>query len=267
MVAIDAVAEPLVETARQRSAHAHLRRPLRGGIDPFDHQLPQQRGKIGLFSIRRAPVELPGQAVEGDQPERPHVGRRPDRRALVRLLWRHPARRPDGLGRIALALLLLHQLGHAEVEDLDREGFALPPRAGHEDVLRLQVPVDEAVFVRFSQRVTELPENLQRLRGRQELLALDALGQLLAVEQLHRQPGNSRVVVDAGRDHLDHVVAADACADLRFLREPRPRVRALHELRVHDLERPLASGGELLDEVDGAHAARRQRAQDLEILA
>ena len=120
--------------------------------------------------------------------------------------------------------------------------------------------------MRFSQRVTELPENLQRLRGRQELLALDALGQLLAVEQLHRQPGNSRVVVDAGRNDLDHVVAADPRAHLRFLREPRPRIRALDELRVHDLERPLAPGGELLDEVHRAHAARRQRLQDPEVL-
>ncbi|MFT3767570.1 MAG: hypothetical protein QM820_19115 [Minicystis sp.] len=61
------------------------------------------------------------------------------------------------------------------------------------------------------------------------------------------------------------MLALDAGAHARLLLEALARPRVLHELRVHQLQRALAAGAELLDDVDRAHAALVEGANDLEV--
>ena len=93
----------------------------------------------------------------------------------------------------------------------------------------------------------------------------DVLSQVLALEQLHGDPRDAGRLVDAGADHLDHVIAGDARADPCLLHEALALCGVGDQLRVHQLERPALAGAELLGHVDRAHAARSEQREHAEV--
>ena len=120
---------------------------------------------------------------------------------------------------------------------------------------------------RPGRRVTEHAHEVEDLSARQRPASRDVLGELLALEELHRDPRGPRRLVDARRDDSDHVVALDARGGARLLVEPPPHPFVLGELRVHQLERAPRSGGELLGDVHRAHPALLEGAHDSKISA
>ncbi len=72
------------------------------------------------------------------------------------------------------------QLGQPEVQDLE------PPVAGHHQVGRLEIAVDDAAFVRRRQGVGQGDGDLEDPRQRQPV-SRDELRHRLALDQLHRQ--------------------------------------------------------------------------------
>ena len=79
----------------------------------------------------------------------------------------------------------------AEIEDLHAAFFALQP-----DVGRLDVPVDQTAFVGGRQALGHFPADAQHFRQRQLALALKAVVQRLAFEELHGQEGDAAVLAD-----------------------------------------------------------------------
>ena len=120
----------------------------------------------------------------------------------------------------------------------------------------------DADGVRGAERVAYLPEYLVELVGRDGAAATQERGEILALEQLHREPWHARRGVDAGAEHLHHVVALDQRADARLLLEALPQARVGEERRVHELHRAELAGAGLLGHVDRAHAAGAEGLDD-----
>jgi hypothetical protein len=125
--------------------------------------------------------------------------------------------------------------------------------------------VHDAGGVRRADGMSELLEDVKHLGQRQGSDAADVRREILAAEQLHREPRGPRRRVDARRHDLHDVLALDPCADARLLLEALAELRIRHELRVHELERALLLRADLLGDVDRAHAARGQRAHDAKV--
>jgi hypothetical protein len=164
----------------------------------------------------------PGRHLEQDRSERelvaPEVGR------LARgLLGRHVADRAEhharpgdrsrhrGLLR-GLRVVQLGQLGEAEVEDLD-----VAVLRDH-DVVGLEVAVLDPCRVRLGERVGHLHGDLERL-ARRELPAGQQVAQRAALDQLHRDPGDTRVLADV--EHRDDVRVVERGGRARLLLEAR----------------------------------------------
>ena len=165
-IADHALCKPGVEARRDRRTQAQRGRALARRGDRLEHHLAQEHRQAAA-AVRRAPIETAGQQIEREQAHRPDIGRGLDVRALFRLLRRHPARRAHRPGPLGLRLTFLHQLGDAEVEDLEREGRAVAAGERDEEILRLEIAMDEAEAVRFAEPVSELAEDLQHLARRQ----------------------------------------------------------------------------------------------------
>ena len=148
------------------------------------------------------------------------------------------------------------QLREAEVGDL-HAAVAI-----EQHVLRLDVAVHDAAVVRELQRVADLRDDAQRLRGRQPSRALH-LPQVHAVDELHQQ------VVQAAR--LAEVVDGDDVRVLKAREGARLAREALGEARVardggrQNLERDQSVEPRLPRLVDGAHAALADQFEDLEL--
>jgi hypothetical protein len=113
--------------------------------------------------------------------------------------------------------------------------------------------------------VAHLLEQRQRLARRQRPAAPEERLQVLALQVLHRHPGELALRVDARRDHLDDVVAADARAHPRLVDEELSVAPALEDVGVKHLERAAVPRAPLLDLVHRPHAAARDQADDGEI--
>ncbi len=149
-----------------------------------------------------------------------------------------------------------------EVEDLHSEGHALASRRFEEDVVGFQVAVDDAEIVGRAECVAKLRHHLAHEPARKRPFAAHEGGDRLALQKLHREPRHAARLVDAGIDDFDDVLALDLRADLRLLREALAELLVADELWEHHLQRAQLLRGDLFDEVNGAHAALRQRAND-----
>ena len=264
-VAVDAAGEPRVEAGRGRGdvgarargdelLHARARER-----ELIEADLAEQvRQRVGV-----EPEGLAREQAEGDEPERPHVRAGADAASAIGLLGGHEERRPEGLRPGLLALR--DELGDAEIEDLGREGHVAAARGAEEDVLQLEVAVDDALLVGLLERVANLLEDLGDVAEREGAGAVQAVGQLLALEELHHQEGRVCLFVDAGGDDLDNVVALDLGGGAGFQDEALADGRVGRELGGHHLEGALLAGAELLGDVDRAHAAGPQSLHDPEI--
>ena len=169
------------------------------------------------------------------------------------LLGRDIVHGADGL-TAALFMDILER-GDAEVSDLDHVIVR------DHDVLRLDVPVDDAVGVRVLQRLADLRGVVQRLRGAEYTVLCHALLERLALDELHDNILRLAAVAD--------IVDRD---DIR-LREHGDRVRlrlkAVFQLGIRrhliaqDLDGNIAVQLVAHGLVDDRHAAAADDLQDL----
>jgi hypothetical protein len=156
----------------------------------------------------------------------------------------------------------LDRPGQPEVGHLDhRVDQAAPPgRLGHQDVLRLDVPVHQPGPVRGGDRGEGLLQDRQRLGRGQPAPVGQQLAQGAPAYVLHHQVGQAvmaALVVDG-----DHVGVGQPGDGLGLVGEALQEARVTGVGRVDDLQRdrtlqPLVHGG-----VDGRHATPRDPATD-----
>ncbi len=141
----------------------------------------------------------------------------------------HP--RPSAL-EVSRRRRRLGELRHAEIEDL-HERPAVACR--HEEVVRLEVPVDDARPVRRGDALGGLRHQIGRAGHGQRPFALEDLPERLALEHLHDQIRLARRQ-RARVERLDQVRAAGATGGRRLVQKAADDVRVLHDVRVQQLE-------------------------------
>ena len=147
-----------------------------------------------------------------------------------------------------------HQLGEAEVEDLDA---AVP---GQEEILGLQIPVDDALLVRRRETMRHLARDVDGLADRQRA-CLQAVAQRLALEQL-RDDVRSPVLVADVVDGED-VRVVERRGGLRLLREASQAVGIGRNAGGKDLDGHVAAEGRVAGAVDFAHSAGAEGGHNL----
>ena len=262
-VAVDAAGKPRVEHRGPFGGHAQFGSPLRGRWHRRKDLAHDHRDRR-VLDIARAPEESPGEQAKRQKPQRPDIGGRHDMTAGVGLLRRHVERRAHGLGA-SRGLGLGDHLGDAEIQDFDRERNIGALRRGHKNVLGLDVSVHDTGSVAGAEGVAQLGVDRHHIEKRQGPALPQILLEAGALEQLHHDVGHLGFVVDASAHHLHHVFAADLGADLGLLLEAPAQLFVERQLGVHELECPLGSRAQLLDDVDRSHAALAQRAHHAKV--
>ena len=183
------------------------------------------------------------------------------------LLGRHVAHRPENHARLGAArdrpgirLAALRavqlQLGEAEVEDLD------PSVLREEDVLGLQVPVHDPLFVRGGQTLRHLHRVVDRF-ARRDRTRTQPAAQRLAFEKLRhdvrRAVARVRPEVVDGRD----VRVVERSRRPCLLLEAFQAVGVLRERRRQHLDRDLARKPWIARAIDLPHPARADGREDL----
>ena len=212
-----------------------------------------------LEDVRARERRLTRQRLVEDEAGGEDVGPGPDL-TLTELLGRHveggPRRGPG-------ARQAVHVGGQGDPEVRQAE----PPLAVEQDVLGLDVSVDDAAGVGVTERVGELPGQVDGRGLVERPGAEDALGQGLAVDELEDEVGEP-VLEDAGVEHADDAWVAQASDQPPLALEPLARqpVEAMEELggesrrrrqavRPANLEdRPGAPGAEGTKDLEGADA-------------
>ena len=245
---LEAVGRVLLDTVLHDQVHAGREVGQPGGV-------LLQRGAHRLDG--GAAVEGPpaSQHLVEDHSEREDVGAMVHRLAAD-LLGRHVAhgahRRPGGIRGRRLRIhpedaVGLDELGEAEVEDLD------PPVPGHEQVFRLQVPVDDSLLVGRGEAVRDLrriPEDLRGLEGP----AGEAEAHGLSFEELRDEVGRPFVGPD--------VVDGEDVGMVEETRRPGLLLEALEALGVasagaaDDLDGDVSAEPHVASPVDFSHSAR-----------
>ena len=165
-----------------------------------------------------------------------------------------PARSPSGARTRSAEPSHLGQLREAEVEDLDAAV------SGHEEVLGLQVPVDDALLVGGGQALGDLGGVVDGL-ARGEAPSGELRAQRLALEQLLNDVGSAIVLADVVDDRDVGVVEHPRRPG--FLLEALQPVRVSREGSRKDLDRDVAAEPRVSGPVYLAHSARTQRRQNL----
>jgi hypothetical protein len=130
-------------------------------------------------------------------------------------------------------------------------------------VRRLDVAVDEAVQIGLAQAERGLPAQLDRLAGRQLALALEALLQALAVDQLHGE--EHQAVLLADEVDMGDVGVVDAGLGARLAAKPLARHGVRGLARRQHLERDRTVEREVVGPPHLAHAAAAQLAVEREV--
>ncbi len=193
----------------------------------------------------------------------PEVGAVIDVGRALDLLGRHVKRCPQH-GAVAgeridpgASVLAGGELGQAEVDDLDVEALLLA--RDEEEVLRLEVPVDDAGGVRPAETPQGVGGDRQGVR-RGEATASEAGGEVLSLEELHDEEGVAGLGL-AGVENLDDVGAVHGGDGARLAVEAGPG-RGVVLADEHELERHALADGDVLRLVDAAHAAAADQPED-----
>ena len=113
--------------------------------------------------------------------------------------------------------------------------------------------MDDVRGVRGAHGLKQLRDDLATELDVERRASLYHSVEVRSLEQLHRQIGEVRLLVAPRVEDADDVVALDALADLRLLKEPLEKVRRVRELPAHDLEGPLRASLQVDCAVDRAH--------------
>ena len=145
------------------------------------------------------------------------------------------------------------QLGQAEVEQLDEVGA--PALVGEEDVARPQIAVHVAEPVRLRSAPRRSATGCRRrARRRAGLLALDHLGERLALEELHGE--EEALVVGAPEvEHLQDVLVVQLATVVASRRKRSSAVSSVESCACSTLTATFLLQRRVLAAIDGARAA------------
>ncbi len=118
--------------------------------------------------------------------------------------------------------------------------------------------MDNALYVGGVQGAAHLADDLQGLGQRDLDVTLEAILQVLALQELHddeRQAGG--VLIQIG--HLDDARVAQAGDDPRLVLEALGDVLVRRRARVQDLDRAQSAGADVAGPENGAHSPRYQK--------
>jgi hypothetical protein len=243
---------------RLRQPGGRLRR--RGRI-PVENGVEHDRRRVAL---KRQDA---GRHLIQDGTEREQIGARVGELA-ARLLGRHVRHRAQrrarrgqvdpAAGFVRRAGARSRLAGTVDLREPEVEDLHLPARV-HEDVRRLDVPVDDALRVCRLERVGHLGGHVHELRG-VESPASDQVRQRLALEQLHHDEVLPLVLVD-GVDGAD-VRVVEGGGRPRLALEALERLRVAPEIGRQELQRDPATQLRVLRLVDHAHAPAAERPDD-----
>ena len=150
--------------------------------------------------------------------------------------------------------MILGQLRQAEVENLD------PVIPGHEDVLRLEIPVQNPFFVRRGEPVRYGKRILNRLADG-DRACVHALAKGLSFEELRYD--ERRIGVGADVVHGEDVRVAQCRGRAGLLLEAVEAIDIGREDTGQDLDRHVTPEPRIARPVYLAHAARAERGHDL----
>ncbi len=138
-----------------------------------------------------------------------------------------------------------------EVDDLDQVVAGVEPP--EDDVLRLHVPVNDVERVRFVERLEDADQQLaDPWEGQWPLLVHDE-GEVLALQELHREIEDP-VVGATEVDDADAVRVVQPAGGASLAVEASDRLLVAEQVRVDDLDRDGAAQRALLRAVHATHA-------------
>src|SRR5581483_8704430 len=136
---------------------------------------------------------------------------------------------------------------------------------GDEDVRGLHVAVDDAARVRRLERGRDGGEDAHRLDDREAPVLGEEVGERLPEDELHGEERDAERVVRLERsERADDAGVLDAREELALALEALARVLRDPGAERQDLERDARAARAVLGDVDLAHAAAADEAEDLE---
>jgi hypothetical protein len=245
-VPVERLREPAIEPRRQIATH------LRGDGDLRRGDLREDHG----HTLLGRPDGAADEALVHHAPEGPEVRAMVDLPLALHLFRAHVRGRPEH-GALSRQALLRRvpvdrrvELRQAEVDDL-RQHLAVVA-LGDEDVLGLEVPVDDAAFVRLGQSARYLGERAGH-EVRLEAPHLDhALVQAFALEQLQHQEGPP-VIEPPSVVHVADIRTLDGRRSPRLAQEALHHHRGMRQLGIENLDRDLFSDVDVHGLVDRSH--------------
>ena len=246
---------PLGGTLGERPADEPVERD-HGGVAGERGRLFVQRRRQHLDDARAEEGGAPRDRLVQDRPGGEQVGARVGVVA-EHLLGRHVARRAHeqaGPGELGAGLERLRELARERARETEVE--QLHPVGGQERVRGLEVAVERPARVERRERREHLARERHRL-GDGQRPALEAIGERLALEQLHGDEQLPAVLADLV--DLAHVRVVDARRGARLA----PEALAGRLVGLGDrLDRDLAPEALVLGGEDDAHAALPEPVED-----
>jgi hypothetical protein len=187
---------------------------------------------------------------------RRHVGSRAENDAGGRHRRRRHRRRIENLAPASptCATRSVERFRQTKVEHFDRAVVA------YFDVGRLQIAMDDALFVCRLEGVGDLRRNRQRLvEG--ERPALDPLREVLAVDEFHDERRRRRLLLEAV--NLGDMRMVERGERFRFALEPHQPIGVAGNRFGKDLESDFAIEDRIADAIHLAHAAGANQRDDL----
>ena len=154
----------------------------------------------------------------------------------ARLLRRHVRRRPDDVA-VRERAVLGHQLGDAEIQDLPH---LVRAHLREEEVPRLEIAVDDAGGARRVEADADLAQQREHTAQRHALVGAQIVGEIFAVEPLHRQEGEGRVG-PRGAEQAHVVRTVEGSGDAGFAEEALHQIGLGEQLRVEELHGGLSA--------------------------
>ena len=217
-----------------------------------------RRHRIGGGLARERPAA--GQHLVEDRTKGEEIGARVDRQTSE-LFGGHVADRPHDHAGIG-AGNRFHTRGRLVWNDLTRQAEVEDlhlPVLQQEDVLRLQVPMDQASGVRGRQATGNLDRNLDRL-ARGNRTGVQAIAQRFALEEL--RDGEELSVVDAGIEDRQDVGVRERRDRLRLALEAGAPILIGRDAQRQHFDGDVSRKPRIAGAVHFAHATRAEGGRD-----